>query len=130
MTIDETTVAAVDAGPFGTALCVGARRSGDVLAWYDLDRVRLARGRVAKDWPDGFEFERASDGLAIRFARLTLEAFERDWRARFPDAPYFATDEALARWLVAAHGLWRTEENPPQRHGDTENAPERGNERE
>lgn len=110
MTIDERTVAVADQGPFGIALCVGARRNGDVLAWYDLDRVRLVRGRVAGDWPDGFVFERASDGLALRFTRLSLDAFERDWRARLPDAPYFATDEALARWLVQAHGLWKVPE--------------------
>ena len=92
------------------ALCVGARRTGDVLAWHDLERVHLVRGRVTKDWPDGLEIERASDGLAIRFTRLTVEAFERDWRARFPEAPYFATDEALARWLVETHGLWKVPE--------------------
>jgi len=106
MIIDERTVAAVDQGPFGTALCVGARRTGDVLAWYDLDRVHLMRGRVVRDWADGFELERASDGLGIRFTRLSVEAFERDWRARFEGAPYFATDEALAKWLAGAHGLW------------------------
>lgn len=115
MTIDERTVAVVDQGPFGTALCVGARRNGSVLAWYDLDRVRLVRGRVTGDWSGGFELERASDGLALRFTRLTLADFERDWRTRLPDAPYFATDEALARWLVQAHGLWKV----PEPEGET-----------
>ena len=106
MTINERTVAVADQGPFGTALCVGARRTGDVLAWYDLERVHLVRGRLARQWPEGFEIERASDGLTLRFTRLTVQDFESDWRARLPGAPYCATDEALADWLVRTHGLW------------------------
>jgi hypothetical protein len=102
-------VALVDLGVYGSDLSVGCRMVGNVLQWYDGQRLRLVRGRLLEERTRrrSFEFERASDRQVLRFAELTRDAFEKRFRSRFPSAPREGPASRLREWLRRNHGLWR-----------------------
>lgn len=109
MTPAEDLVAVLDMGLYGRRLAIGSRLVGDVLQWYDGSELHLMRGRLLESGPRrrAFEFQRAADGLVVKFAPLGVAEFEKRFRADFPDAPREAAATELAAWLRGRHGLWK-----------------------
>jgi len=105
----EELVALVDMGLYGRFLSIGSRLVGDVLQWYDGEKLQLVRGKILAERTTrrAFEFERASDHQVLKFSQLSPQAFEKRFRDRFPHAPRDCAGRELAAWLRAHHGLWR-----------------------
>jgi len=105
----EELVAVVDQGLYGRALSVGSRLRGGILQWYDGAELHLVRGRVVPESVRrrSFEFERVNDRHLLKFTELDGEAFEAEYREKFPGAPQGASGAEIRAWLLAGHGLWR-----------------------
>ena len=88
-------------GLYGRFLSIGSRLVGDVLQWFDGQELHLVRGTILQDRTRrrSFELERASDRQILKFTELSPEAFNRRFRAQFPDAPIECGTAELRSWL-------------------------------
>ena len=92
----------IDSRVSDSYLCnyAGVRESlgKNYLVFFDMERDRVIEGSLIKDTPDGIVWKEI-DGARIELRELTLEVFERDWRARCNDPPKFSSDWDVQNWF-------------------------------